>query len=82
MDEHILTIEKARVFAAYPEIYKIFWKNWDIITEVEYEALEYLINNSSIIRLKNVTYLSQDKIELLKEYKGVLDLNNDLKLLF
>lgn len=79
MDEHILTIEKARLFVAYREIYMIFWKDWDIITEVEYDALEYLINNSSMIRLKNVTYLSQDKIELLKKYTGVLDLNNNLK---
>jgi hypothetical protein len=72
MSDHVLTIEKAKLFVRYPEIFRIFWKNWDAITEVEYEALKYLVENSNIIYLPNVKSLSTEKAELLKSYRGYL----------
>ncbi len=72
MNEHILTLEKAKSFVAYPEMFLIFWADWHIITEVEYDALEYLVQYSSRINLPNVKSLTDDKIELLKNYKGHL----------
>ena len=74
MADHILTMEKAKLFVTYPEIYKIFWKEWEMITEVNYDALEYLVTNSSYINLPNVKELSSDKMVLLKDYKGYLNI--------
>lgn len=78
VNEHILTLQKAENFVNYAEIYRIFWRDWDIITEVEYDALAHLVKHSYSIHLPNVKSLSADKIELLKGYKGRLILGFDL----
>ncbi len=72
MDDHILTLDMAKLFVAYPEMFKIFWKNWDVITEVEYDALEYLVKNGSFIRLPNVKSLTEEQAEILRDFRGYL----------
>lgn len=73
MSDHILTLRKAENFVAWPEFYRIF-NDWNVITEVEYDALEYLVNNAKVIMLPNVKVLSADKIELLRKYKHYLNI--------
>ena len=72
MNDHILTLDKAMMFINYGEMFRIFWKDWDVITEVEYDALEYLVKNGTYIHLPNVKSLSDDKLELLKDFEGHL----------
>jgi hypothetical protein len=72
MSDHILTLAKAKLFVEYPELYKVFWKDWDAITEIEHDALVYLIKNSSIIFFPNVKSLSSNMLKLLDGYQGVL----------
>ncbi len=72
MDDHILTLEKAKLFVKFPEIYRIFWKDWDVITEVENDALEYLARNGSFIRLPNVKSLTEEQAEILRGFSGYL----------
>jgi hypothetical protein len=72
MEEHILTLEKAMELVKFREMYAIFRMDWHINTDVEYDALEYLVKNSSLIDLPNVTSLSDEKMELLKDFKGYL----------
>lgn len=71
MSDHILTLRKAENFVAWPEFYRIF-NDWNVITEVEYDALEYLVNNAKEIMLPNVKILSKEKMKLLKEYEGLV----------
>jgi|LauGreDrversion4_2_1035121.scaffolds.fasta_scaffold1085346_1 hypothetical protein len=78
MSDHSLTLEKAKLFVAYREMYMIFWKDWEAITEVDYDALEYLVNHSSFINLPNVQYLTEDKELLLFKYRGKLILGYSL----
>lgn len=78
MNDHILTLKKAENFVAWPEIYRIF-NDWNVITEVEYDALEYLVNNAKVIQLPNVKELSPEKIELLKKYKHGLIIGFEIK---
>jgi hypothetical protein len=72
MSDHILTLAKAKLFVEYPELYRLFWKDWNVITKVEYEALEYLVKFSSSILLPNVKQVSPQARKILKSYSGVL----------
>jgi hypothetical protein len=72
MSDHILTLAKAKLFVEYPELYRLFWKDWNAITMVEYEALEYLVKFSSSILLPNVKELSPQSKKILKSYSGGL----------
>jgi len=78
MNDHILTLKRAENFVAWPEFYRIF-NDYNIITEVEYDALEYLVNNAKSITLPNIRELTDDKIELLKKYKGRISIGIDVK---
>lgn len=78
MNDHILTLKRAENFVAWPEFYRIF-NDYNIITEVEYDALEYLVNNAKSIILPNVKYLTADKLQLLKQYKHFLKIGFEIK---
>ena len=66
----ILTLEKAELFVKYREIYSILMSEWYAITDVEYDALAYLVKHSSSIILPNVKSLTDEKKQLLKNYTG------------
>ena len=67
-----MTIDKAKLNCDYPEFALVLmWQSWSCYTDIEYDALEYLVKHSSRILLPNVKELSQDKRDLLKGYKGV-----------
>lgn len=74
MSESLLTLVKAILFVDFPEMYRIFSEDWLVVTEVEYEALQYLVEHISSILLPNVTLLDEREKELLHTYKGQLQI--------
>ncbi len=70
-----MDFDRAKLNVEYPEFALILiWQSWHCYTEIEYEALEYLTMNSSRILLPNVKELSEEKIQLLRNYKGTLEI--------
>ena len=61
MRDSLLTLEKSKLFVDFPEMYVIFSKDWLVVTDVEYDALQYLVEHSSRIFLPNVTKLGEKK---------------------
>ena len=78
MSDSLLTLEKAKLFVDFPELYLIFSKDWLILTDVKYDALHYLVEHGSRILLPNVTTLGEKEKELLRTYKGHLQIGAEL----
>jgi hypothetical protein len=79
MEQQIMTLDKAKLNVDYPEFALVLmWQSWTCYTDIEYDALEYLVKHSSRILLPNVKELSEDKKELLRQYKGFVDIGVDL----
>jgi hypothetical protein len=73
VEAKIMTLDRAKLNVAFPEFASILmWQSWGCYTDIEYDALEYLVQNSSRIMLSNVKELSQEKEELIRTYKGHL----------
>lgn len=75
-----LTLDQAQHMVRFSEIFNIFWRDWEVITEVDDDALEFLVANSSKIILPNVKEFTAYQLSLFKEYKGFLKLNKDVKI--
>lgn len=71
---NVLTVNRAELMVRFAEMQKIFWADWHSYTDIEYDALAYLVENSDEIILPNVQYLSEEKLKLLREYKGLLEI--------
>ena len=68
-----MDLHRAKLNVEFPEFALVLmWESWSCYTDIEYDALEYLVNNSSRIILSNVKALSEEKKELLRGYKGNL----------
>ena len=68
-----MDLHRAKLNVEFPEFALVLmWESWSCYTDIEYDALEYLVNNSSRIMLSNVKELSEEKKELLRSYKGQL----------
>ena len=68
-----MDLHRAKLNVEYPEFALVLmWQSWSCYTDIEYDALEYLVKNSSRIMLSNVKELSEEKKELLRGYKGHL----------
>ena len=73
MEPKIMTLKNAKIVVEYAEISMVLiWQSWYCYTDIEFEALEYLVKNSSKILLPNVKELTNEKQQLLKNYKGML----------
>jgi len=73
MEKQIMTLDKAKLNVDYPEFALVLiWQSWSCYTDIDYDALEYLVNHSSRILLSNVKELSDEKKQLLRGYKGHL----------
>ena len=73
MEPKVMDLDRAKLNVEYPEFALVLmWQSWSCYTDIEYDALEYLVNNSSRIMLSNVKELSEEKKELLRGYKGHL----------
>ena len=73
MEPKVMTLDKAENVVAFPEFANVLiWQSWHCYTDIEYDALEYLVNKSSRILLPNVKELTEEKKVLLRGYKGPL----------
>jgi hypothetical protein len=78
MEQQIMTLDKAKLNVDYPEFALVLiWQSWSCFTDIDYDALEYLVKHSSRILLPNVKELSEEKKELLRGYKGHLVIGID-----
>lgn len=70
-----MTLDRAKLNVEFSEFSQILiYESWLCFTDIEYEALEYLVQNSSRIILPNVKELTEDKRALLKSYKGFIEI--------
>lgn len=68
-----MDLHRAKMNVEFPEFSLVLTgESWDIYTNIDFDALEYLVKNSSRILLRNVKELSEKKKELLRGYKGGL----------
>lgn len=75
MEAKIMTLQRAKLNVEFPEFSQILiYESWLCFTDIEYKALEYLIQHSSRIMLPNVKALTEDKLLLLKNYNGYLEI--------
>lgn len=73
MEAKVMDLERAKMNVDYPEFALVLmWESWSCYTDIDYNALEYLVNNSSRILLSNVKELTEEKKQLLRGYKGSL----------
>ena len=72
MEEVVLDLDYAKFLVRYPDMTHLFSAVWDQFTEVDYEALDYLVRHSEKILLRNIRSLSPEKMTLLRKYKGEL----------
>ena len=74
-----MDLDKAKLNVEYPEFALVLiWQSWSCYTDVDYDALEYLVKHSSRIMLSNVKELSDEKKRLLRNYNGHLVIGVDL----
>ena len=79
MEQQIMTLDKAKLNVDYPEFALVLiWQSWSCYTGIDYDALEYLVKHSSRIFLHNVKVLYKDKKEILRQYKGFVDIGVEL----
>lgn len=68
-----MDLDRAKLNVEYPEFALVLmWQSWSCYTDIDYDALEYLVNHSSRILLYNVKELTEEKKQLLRVYKGNL----------
>jgi hypothetical protein len=75
MEPKVMDLDRAKLNVEYPEFSLVLiWQSWSCYTDIDYDALEYLVKHSSRILLPNVNELSEDKKSLLRSYKGIIQL--------
>ena len=68
-----MDLDRAKMNVDYPEFALVLiWQSWSCYTDIDIDALVYLVKHSSRIMLSNVKELSEEKKELLRGYKGQL----------
>lgn len=73
MEPKVMDLHRAKLNVEFPEFALVLmWQSWSCYTDIEYDALEYLVKYSSRIILSNIKELSEEKKELLRGYKGNL----------
>ncbi len=74
-----MDLDRAKLNVEYPELALVLiWQCWHCYTDIDMDALEYLVNHSSRIMLSNVKELSEEKKVLLRNYNGHLVIGVDL----
>jgi len=70
-----MDLDRAKLNVEFPEFALVLiWQSWSCYTDINYDALEYLVKHSSRILLPNVKSLSEDKIELLRKFSGFIQI--------
>jgi hypothetical protein len=79
MEPKVMDLDRAKLNVEYPEFALVLiWQSWSCYTDINYDALEYLVKHSSRIMLSNVKELSEEKKMLLRNYNGHLVIGVDL----
>jgi hypothetical protein len=79
MEPKVMDFERAKLNCDFPEFALVLiCQSWSCYTDIDYDALEYLVKNSSRIMLSNVKELSDEKKMLLRNYNGHLVIGVDL----
>jgi hypothetical protein len=79
MEPKVMDLDRAKLNVEYPEFALVLiWQSWSCYTDIDYDALEYLVKNSSRIMLSNVKELSEEKKMLLRGYNGHLVIGVDI----
>jgi hypothetical protein len=79
MEPKVMDFDRAKLNVEYPEFALVLnWQSWSSYTDIDYDALEYLVKYSSRILLPNINELSEDKISLLKSYKGTIQIGVEI----
>ncbi len=79
MEPKVMDLDRAILNVEYPEFALVLiWQSWSCYTDIDYDALEYLVKHSSRIMLSNVKELSEEKKALLRNYNGHLVIGVDL----
>jgi hypothetical protein len=79
MEPKVMDLDRAKLNVEYPEFSLVLiWQSWSCYTDIDYDALEYLVKHSSRIMLSNVKELSEEKKTLLRGYNGRLVIGVDL----
>lgn len=79
MEPKVMDLDRAKLNVEYPEFALVLiWQSWSCYTDIDYDALEYLVKHSSRIMLSNVKELSEEKKMLLRNYNGHLVIGVDL----
>ncbi len=74
-----MDFERAKLNCDFPEFALVLiWQSWSCYTDIDYVALEYLVNHSSRILLPNVKELTDEKKILLRIYNGSLVIGFDI----
>ena len=75
MEAKVMDLERAKINVQFPEFSQILiYESWLCFTDIEYDALEYLVRHSSRIILPNVKVLTEEKLLILKSYNGYLEI--------
>ncbi len=75
MEPKVMDLKRAKLNCDFPEFALVLmWKSWSCYTDIDYDALEYLVNHSSRILLSNVKEMTEEKKQLLRGYKGSLEI--------
>jgi hypothetical protein len=73
MEPKVMDLHRAKLNVEFPEFALVLmWQSWSCYTDIEYDALEYLVKYSSRIMLSNVKELSEEKKEVMRGFKGHL----------
>ncbi len=68
-----MNLERAKLNCDFPELALVLmWQSWSCYTDIDLDALEYLVNHSSKILLPNVKIIAEAKKLILNDYKGYL----------
>jgi hypothetical protein len=77
MKQRTLKLEDAEQLCDCAEMFRIFWGEWHSYTEIEDDALQYLVKHSFSIILPNVKSLSPKQKKIISEYKkGLLQIGD------
>ena len=75
--QRTLKLEDAEHLCKWAEMFLIFWGEWHSYTEIEDDALHYLVEHSFSIILPNVKSLSPKQKKIISEYKkGILQIGD------
>lgn len=79
MEKKTLNIDMAMTKVKFRELTQILWREWEAYTNIEDDALKYLVDHTRHIYLPNVKVLTDAQKLILKDFKGLLEIGVEVK---